>query len=182
MTVSETRLDASWLTTIPLAGIPVRSLGQPAGIFTMGLSITGDGSGGLVVLEGDLSFNKKQEFVYEFSLIKAFADSLVDDDALLTVNTGPVIPTAVVAAFTNATYREHVAEAGAANIGISTWPFTLGSLGQAPLFVYGDKDLPGAFTVLQVAWDENVTNVAYFVFAWGFYYMYETFFRGVPPG
>ena len=181
MSVSQTRLDAAWLTTIPLAGIPGRSLGQPAGTFTVGLSITGDASAGLVVVEGDLSFTKKQEFVYEFQLIRAFADALVDDDAMLTINTGPVLPVAPIGAFTNATYRDFQPELGGTNIQISSCPFELGSPNH-PVYVYGDKLAAGAFTMLQVAWNENVTNVGYFVFAWGFYYLYETFFRGQRPG
>jgi len=183
MSVSTAPTDATWLTTVPLANMLPRSLGIPAGLFYVGMSVTGDASGGGVTLSGELTFAKKQEHVYEWQGINSFTDSVLrsGDAVELTLNSGPRIhdPSGI---FNNITFREQVVAVGNSFSGNTMAPLLLGSGTRSPFVGYGDKDLAGVYTPIIVRWQVNDLAVEYFVFGWGYYYRYQTFFRGLPPG
>lgn len=185
MSVNTSPLDADWLTTVPAVGLPSGRLGQPAGLFFVGMAVTGDLSGGGVTLTGGLSFTKKQEFIYEWVAIGSFTDSIlqVGDSVELTLNSGPILPAGLFGnAFTNVTFKDQAVATINAFSDFSAARFTLGQGGQVPMIGYGDTRLSGNFSMIIVRWEVNDLADEYFAFGWGFYYLYQTFFRGFRPG
>lgn len=180
MTIAATRTDAEFVTLVPMAGMQLRSFGQPSGIFFMGMDMDGDASGGIVALAGDLSFTKKQEFFYEWQMVNAFSDSFLSDgDQLeLTMSTGPRIPDPA-GVFVNPTYRDISVGAGNSNAGNTVWDPQLGQAPRVPVVCYGDITIPGVFNMMTFRWTVNDNGVTYFAFGWGYYYAYQTLFRAL---
>lgn len=183
MSVVLTRVDASWLTLQPAAALTPRAFGQPAGLFFAGISVTGDASGGQVLMQGALSFEKKQEFFYEWMGVSATSDNVdqAGDRATLELNTGPRI-NSPDDLFSNVVMRDQVIGLGDTNPNLTVWTFALGNAGLIPMIAYGDKSIPGVFVMVQIQYGVNDLADEYFLFGWGFYYRYQTLFRGVPPG
>jgi len=181
MTVSLAVGDATWLTTVPLAGIPTRSLGQPAGIFFAGASIDGDASGGRIIQALFLTPANKERHVLEWMSVGSFADNEEANVALLTMSTGPRLPSPATA-FNNLTFRETMIPRILVGSGTTGGIWTLGTPGGAPMISFGDKVIAGNFEVLQVQIETNTNGTRWFNFGWGFYYEYQTFFRGLAAG
>ncbi|HIB69209.1 MAG TPA: hypothetical protein EYO33_30030 [Phycisphaerales bacterium] len=174
--------DAEFITTLPVANMPVSRLGQPAGLFFGAPQAVGDLSGGVIQIAGSLTFDRKQEYIYEWMNFTLFSNTELaavgGDVARLTFRTGPALPTAVSAG--SLTFTDS-ATARLAR-GFSTWEFTLGQAGRSPLITYGDKSIAGGATILQVDIAGNDVATTYQTSFWGFYYLYQTFFRGLLPG
>jgi len=183
MSVVESTIDAELITLVPMKDLPPGLLGSPAGLFFLGMAATGDAGGGVVAMTGELTFDKKQEYIYEWQHVSVFTDSNLSngDNGELTILSGPRIPNPA-ANFTNPVYRELRVGTGSNTIGNTVWDFILGSKGNKPIVSYGDKSLAGSFNLVAMVFGVNDLAVTYFVFAWGLYYRYQTVFRGVPVG
>jgi len=183
MATSVETLDAELITTVPVANMPVREFGVPAGLWFIGMSGTGTASGNPLIITGSLTFVKKQEHVYEWMNVNVFTDSVLNDSDLaeLSLFTGPRIPSAG-GNFNNPVFREILPGVGMTTPDNTAWAFTLGSSTRNPVIAYGDKSIAGNFLVASVTFNVNDLAVEYFMFGWGFYYRYQTFFRGIEPG
>lgn len=170
----------TWLSHLPFVGGPRRtSFGDVDGIFYGVVSGTGDGSGGNFTLNGNISFDKKEDWIYVIGGTSySRNDVQTTVDAFEVIATGPLIPT--TSAVANPSFH-----AGALMKGIVNNAVTIRdqSLNQpyVGMPVFGDKRITGPLSMYAVGFENNNNAVVYQMSLWGWIIRYNSFFRDIPP-
>ena len=175
MTVTETRTN-NWLEQL-LFSTPRVIQGQEVdGLFYGNLGATGDGSGGDVILNGNVSFARKEDWIYEIQQVTPVRDAQAATQVDLAFSTGPIIPSGGAGtAFPIFRWASPMENGGSPSMGLS--PRETAWHG---LVVFGDKKISGDFTLVQATFGVNTNGGGYSMAIWGFLYRYATFFRGNP--
>ena len=159
----------------PLCG-PTQ-FGEMDGIFYGNLGTVGDGSGGNVGLVGELSRDKKEDWVYVLGGYSATRNTAIATNMDMLFTSGP----------------RNVATGGSAfQIFRMAGPISLGAgIGCYPggdqneLFIgtplFGDKKITAGHTLASVVFGTNTSGTTYTFSLWGYLIKYATFFRGVSP-
>jgi len=179
MAIAATRTD-DWIQHLPFIGGQRPSpYGMVDGVFYGTLATTGDASGGNVTVNGRLSEEKKEDWVYIIGGTHARINGLIGGDVFEQVNTGPLTPTDVLS-ITNPTF-----EWGGVNVQITgnAVAFTpvVGQSKVLGLPVFGDKRIPGIFLMYAAGWETNSNTSLYSAQIWGWIIRYQSFFRNVSP-
>lgn len=171
-----------WIQHLEFVGGPRPTpYGPMDGVFYGLMAVDGDATGGNVTLNGRLSFDRKEDWVYIVGGSHTRANDLVGGDVFEQVNTGPLIPTAAVATtVTNPTFE----------FGGVVLPITGNALKFTPVIqqskavglpIFGDKRIAGIFLMYAAGFEVNTNLVTYTAQIWGWLIKYSTFFRGVRP-
>lgn len=151
------------------------------GLFYGVVSGTGDASGGNFTLNGNISFDRKEDWIY---LLKKISSSHNADSAtqegFYAVGTGPLIPTPTIVQ--NASFQVGGPSAGIAGNAITVQNRSDGdpsAVTDIPLF--GDKKIPGVFQMVACAYRENIDGAVYQLSVYGWLLRYESFFRNLSP-
>lgn len=175
----------SWIQHLPFVGGRRSSpFGEVDGVWYGLVAGDGDASGGNISLNGRLSFDRKEDWVYILGALETTTNqSLGGDDTLTQVNTGPLIPTAAVATTVQNPSFMITGDAGPGAAGIVTSAHRAngGSDYRAGMPIFGDKRLDGIFLMLAAAWATNTDGATYQMSSWGFLIEYQSFFRNRPP-
>lgn len=178
MAVIETFVD-TWLTHLPFVGGPRPSpYGPVDGIWYGLFAADGDASGGVVLLNGALSFDRKEDWIYILGLVDLQINSVLSNNAFIGVNTGPLIPTPTVSR------NPSFLLAGGMNLalGLAKTAFGGNDQGQFPMAgmpIFGDKRISGNFSMIDTGVETNTNGAVYTVSSWGWLIRYNSFFRNV---
>lgn len=145
------------------------------------MAVDGDVSGGNVSLSGQLSFERKEDWVYILGNVSMSANTVSDiGDTLTQVNTGPLIPT--LPGTTNPSFSIGGQSRIIVNNAISVSQLVDGGADpRAGMPIFGDKRLSGAFLMIAGATEANIDGATYQLSAWGWLVNYSSFFRNVNP-
>lgn len=170
----------TWLAHLPFTQVRQTPYGPADGLFFGNLAVDGDGTGGIVDLQGRISRDRKEDWVY---LLKGRSSQVFADnngEIATFLGTGPVI---VAGATTSPSFT-----ALDNMVNDATLAFSSGSSGNfgspgRPLeqFLFGDRNLAGDYGMITSRFSVNTTAALYQVSIWGFIFRYQSFFRGVPP-
>ncbi len=171
----------TWIQHLPFTGQRPTPWGPADGIFSGVVGATGDATGGGVALVGNLSFERKEDWVYLLRHWSGQTDFLSSTmDFRFSLNSGPLVPNASAG-------RQFAQYTGVDNLnnfaGISvSAPFrtTQAPFQPQDIFLFGDKKIPGAFAFFQANFQTNTNAVDYSVSVSGLIFRYATFFRNVP--
>lgn len=171
----------SWIQHLVFTG-PQRptDFGPADGVWYGLLSVAGDASGGNVTLNGRLSEDRKEDWVYVpmASAIHRNSTTGATSNYFEQLNTGPLIPTST--AVNNPTFNY-----GGTGVGITGNAITVQNTTQTKDFygmpIFGDKRIPGIFLMYAVGFETNTDTVLYTASIWGWLFRYNGFFRGVAP-
>lgn len=171
-----------WIQHLPFQGEQRPTVDGPVdGVFYGVVSGLGDNTGGNVSLNGRLSFDRKEDWVYIMRGMNVTLNSESDQEMFMQLNTGPLIPTPT--AVQNPTFNWGGGLRGVANNSISiqaasgdTGPFVVPGLP-----VFGDKRIPGIFLMAAAGFQTNVDGATYTMSLWGHLVRYQGFFRNRPP-
>jgi len=154
--------------------------GMVDGIWYGLVSGDGDASGGNITLNGSLSFDRKEDWVYILGNISSSRNTATSTDAFTQINTGPIIPTA--SAVTNPSFSVAGSPFAVVNNAIATTQQTTGgSDPRSGMPIFGDKRLAGTFLMCAAGYQDNVNGETYQMSVWGWLINYSGFFRGVRP-
>jgi len=181
MAVAIVAIDG-WIQHLPFEGGPRQSLAGPVdGVWYGVVSGLGDASGGNLTLNGQLSFDRKEDWVYVVEAQTITINTPSDQEVFLQINTGPLIPTA--SAVVNPTMNWGGSLRGIANNNVSvladgsnTGPFPFPGM---PIF--GDKRIPGVFLMAAAGFQSNTNGAIHTMSLWGWLIRYQGFFRNRSP-
>lgn len=175
----------TWIQHLPFQGGPRQTVEGPVdGVWYGLVSGDGDASGGNLTLNGSLSFDRKEDWVY---ILKGFSatnnDPVVNMEMFLQANTGPLIPTA--SAVQNPSFNFGGALRGIDGNAIAIMNEAGASSPAMPPFpglpIFGDKRISGTFLMLAAGFAINTDTVTYQMSAWGWLVRYQGFFRRTNP-
>jgi len=181
MSVEITRVD-DWISHLAFSAPRPSPFGPVDGVFWGMLSIAGDASAGALAMNGDLSQERKTDWVHilaGYSLRKIAADA---GSAYAEFQTGPKIvgnaagidrPT-----FTATAPLERMSQAGDQ---MATPHLLSGSQPFLGMPLYADPALTGAYEMVHASFNVNTDTILHTFSMWGFLVRYQSFFRGVPP-
>lgn len=179
MSVIASPVDAAWLQHLPFTTPRPSPYGPADGLFYGVVGVTGDGSGGIVTLQGILSSQRKTDWVYLIQRISPQTRAApVTGDALVQVATGPLIPGIGTFSQNNPIFSDLANMRTDSALAVSCTE--LNRQGFLPLLVFGDDQAFGAWTMINVTLTDNENSADSSFSVWGFIYRYQTFFRGVP--
>lgn len=181
MAVSITAED-SWITHLPFTGGRRQTTYGPVdGLFYGVIAGDGDASGGNVTLNGNVSFDRKEDWIYILQNVSTtFNTALAGVDAFIVAATGPLIPTPTAVA--NPAFHVGGEMLNIVNNGVTI--FTPTDAGQSPfkdLPVFGDKRIAGPLSLLAAGFEVNTNTVTYQLSVFGFLVRYQSFFRNLAP-
>jgi len=181
MAVLFNRTDAEWIAHLPFSSGVQRPTpyGPVDGNFYGHMSVVGDATGGIVTINGILSFDRKEDWIYimgGLNLERVNANPITMEFA---IQTGPLIPSA------GAAQRNPVfSMAGAPEPGVTRQSINDVN-GQGGAFVglpfFGDKKVAGAINLVQAIFTQNTNTNVYNLSIWGWIVRYASYFRGVSP-
>ena len=183
MAVAIVRTD-SWVSHLPFVGGPRPSAFGPVdGIWYGLLAGDGDVSGGNFSLSGNLSFDRKEDWIYVFGGLSTSTNQVTTTNAFTQVNTGPKIPTDATAVVVQNPSFSRGGNADPINANAMTVAdlFEGGSDSRAGMPLFGDKAIPGNFLMIAAGWEVNTNGATYQLSSWGFLIRYNSFFRDRPP-
>ncbi len=179
MAVDELVQD-TWLAHLPYAGPPRDTqFGLMDGIFYGNLAVVGDGSGGNVSLTGELSRDKKEDWVYVLGGYSATRNTAISTNMSVLFTSGP--RNQRVSGVGSAFQIFRIAGPISLGAGVATYP---GGEQGAPFIgtpLFGDKKITAGHTLAAVEFGTNTSGTTYTFSMWGYLIKYATFFRGVPP-
>jgi len=173
-----------WIQHLPFQGGPRQTVEGPVdGIWYGLVSGDGDASGGNLTLNGRLSFERKEDWVYILKGFSASTNDVLNREMFLQANTGPLIPTQ--SAVQNPSFSFGGAIRGIDNNAIAIMTEAAGASPAMPPFpglpIFGDKRIAGVFLMLAAGFAINTDTVSYQMSAWGWLVRYQGFFRNVSP-
>jgi len=172
----------TWLSHLEFTG-PQRQtdFGPIDGIFYGVVSGTGDGSGGNLTLNGNVSFDRKEDWIYILKKVSASRTGIVAlQTAFMVAATGPLIPTPTTVA--NASFHLGGIPQDITNNALTVFPLASGSqqlFDELPVF--GDKRIGGPLSMMAMGWETNTNAAVYQMSVYGWLIRYQGFFRGVAP-
>jgi len=171
-----------WLVHLPFVGGPRPSpFGPVDGVWYGAFSADGDATGGVVRLRGDLSFDRKEDWVYILGAVNSQVNVATAMDGFIVVNTGPRIPTATVVA--NPSFLVVGVMAVATALLATSFNSNAGGMDpRSGMPIFGDKKISGDFAMMEAGFEVNVDGAVYTVSSWGFLIRYNSFFRNLPAG
>lgn len=175
MAVSVTATD-TWLSHLLFTQTRPTEIGPADGLFYGVMQGVGDAGGGNVTLNGNVSFDRKEDWIYQIRGYDLRVNSTgVGGDAFIQFATGPSIG-GINPIFTIATDAMLDIVNNAVSIFQSEGPDTIRDLP-----VFGDKKLAGPLSLMAAGFQDNVDAATYTMSVWGFLFRYSSFFRGVSP-
>lgn len=183
MAVAITATDG-WIQHLPFVGGQRPSpYGQVDGIWYGLIAGDGDAGGGNFTINGRLSEDRKEDWVYLLGNISSSLNTDSGQEGFTQVNTGPLIPTeATTTTVRNPSFTVGGTFQGISNGAITTSQNVNGGIDpRAGMPIFGDKRIPGIFLMLAALWQNNVDGTTYQMSAWGWLIKYESFFRNVRP-
>lgn len=180
MTVVSTRVD-DWISHLLFTQTRQTDFGPADGLFYGVIQLVGDATGGTTQMTGQISFNRKEDWVY---LIQAtsleFNASNSGIPAAIRCPTGPLARGA--AGVANPIFSRATKEMQNVPTILATVFASAGHDPHQNLLSFGDKRLTGNFNLVQFEIDANINLATNTGSIWGFLFRYASFFRGVPPG
>jgi len=173
-----------WIQHLPFVGGQRPSAYGPVdGIWYGLVAGDGDASGGNVTLNGSLSFDRKEDWVYILGAITASKNGSGEGEVFLQANSGPLIPTdAVATTVRNPSFSTGGQMLAIANNSVSlATSLTGGAFPFAGMPIFGDKRITGTFLMNAAGFEINTDGATYQMSSWGFLIKYESFFRNVRP-
>ena len=173
-----------WIQHLPFVGGPrPTEFGPVDGIWYGLVAGDGDASAGNVSLNGRLSFDRKEDWIYIFGGMTTTKNAVAGEAVFTQINTGPLIPTGAVATTVN---NPSFSIGGNADPvtghALTTGDITSGGNDRRRgMPIFGDKRIPGIFLMLAAGWETNTDGATYQMSSWGFLIKYNSFFRDVPP-
>jgi len=171
----------TWLSHLEFVGQRRQTdFGPIDGLFYGVVSTTGDASGGNVSLNGNVSEERKEDWVYiiQRASFSRTGVSGAGFGGFMVAATGPVIPTPT--AVQNASFHIGGDLFGVTNNDVSTL-----ALSQGPeaifkdLPIFGDKRIAGPLQMLACGLEENINGAVYQMSVYGWLIRYAGFFRNV---
>lgn len=169
-----------WIQHLVFGGGPRPTpYGPMDGVFYGLMAVAGDATGGNVTINGRLSVERKEDWVYIVGGTHTRVNSaLISGDNFEQINTGPAISTGV--AVTNPTF-----EYGGLNRNIGGNAVTFTPVDQhskvVGMPIFGDRSIPGVFLMYAVGWETNGDTALYSAQMWGWIIRRQSFFRNVLP-
>lgn len=182
MAVAIIRTD-NWLSHLEFTGGRRQTeFGPIDGLFYGLLAGDGDAGGGNFTLNGLVSFDRKEDWVYILKSVSAtFNTATLSQDAFVVASTGPVIPTdAVATTVSNPSF--HYGGGMAAVSGNAITLLNTNSAGSSPLIdipIFGDKKLTGPLALIACGHETNVDGQTYQLSVYGWLIRYSSFFRNL---
>jgi len=180
MAVAIIRTD-DWVSHLLFTGGPrPTNFGMVDGVFFGLLSGLGIAGAGNFTLNGNISFDRKEDWIYvpQGSAPQGNSETLNADDVFEVINTGPLIPT-------NSGVSNPSFAFGGSMQGMTQNSLSVPATSQQKAFygmpVFGDKKIAGSLALYAVGFEDNVDGVTYTASIWGWLIEYASFFRGVSP-
>jgi len=170
----------TWLSHLVFTGGRRETeFGPLDGMFYGVLSVAGDATGGNVTINGRLSFDRKEDWVYviEGSVMGTNTETATSD-WFEQVNTGPLLPTATAVANPTFTVGGPSNPMGASGL---TTPASNILKPYYGMPIFGDKRIQGVFLMYAAGFQTNVNLALYTASIWGKLYRYNSFFRNRDP-
>jgi len=172
----------TWIERLLFTGRRQTEMGPADGLFFGTLAGTGDASGGNLTLNGLISEQRKEDWVYQIKGLSASINAIAAQEAFIVAATGPLIPTGTTVA--NPSFHLSGGMNAIPNNAVTTFGLNSGSGGKdifTDLLVFGDKKIAGTLGLIAMGFETN-TNLAIFQLSiWGFLFRYSSFFRNVSP-
>jgi len=170
----------TWLSHLEFTGGRRQTeFGPIDGLFYGVLSTTGDASAGNLTLNGLVSFDRKEDWVYILQKVSLSTNvSTAARTAFIVAATGPVIPTA--SAVVNPSFHVAGPLVPIINNVVSTFQTNEGSetpFKDLPLF--GDKKLAGSIALIAAGFQDNDNGTVYQMSIYGWLIRYSSFFRNL---
>lgn len=171
----------TWIQHLPFVGGRRPSpYGDVDGVWYGVVSGDGDATGGNVTLNGRLSFDRKEDWVYILGAIDVSVNNAVITPYFTQVNSGPLIPTA--SAVQNPSFHKGGDSFAVLNNAVSLGQLATGGAdNRAGIPIFGDKRIAGIFLMLAAGFGINTDGATYQMSSWGFLIEYSSFFRNRPP-
>jgi len=175
----------SWIQHLPFVGGPRPSEFGPVDGVWYGL-IAGDGAagGGNFTISGNLSFDRKEDWVYILGGIGTSVNTATTvGDGFTVVNTGPLIPTGATATtVNNPSFPRAGSSFGVSGNSVGTLDLSAGGKdSRIGMPIFGDKKISGTFLMIAAGWQVNIDGATYQLSSWGFLIRYNSFFRLTQP-
>ncbi len=174
----------TWLQHLPFVGGQRPSpYGMVDGIWYGLIAGDGDATGDQVQLNGNLSFDRKEDWIYVLGGVGASVNAEFTADVFIQVNSGPLIPTSAVATTVrNPSFTIGGSQDPMGTLALSVvQPLTGGADPRAGMPIFGDKRIPGLFLMMNASWSVNTNLASYQLSSWGWLIEYQSFFRNRPP-
>lgn len=170
----------TWITHLPFSSPRPSSFGMIDGIFYGVVSGDGDNTGGNFTLNGQISFNRKEDWIYVIQNVSLSRnDVLAGENGFIVAATGPLIPTASAVANPSFHSADENMKDITNNVVTIFTPNSPAPFNGMPSF--GDKKIAGPLALIAAGLETNTDAVTYQLSIWGFLITYRTFFRGVSP-
>jgi len=152
--------------------------GPADGVFYGVVSGDGDASGGNFTLNGLLSFEKKEDWVYLIKKVSVQTNDIRTTEGFIVVSTGPQIITG--SSVVNPSFQVGGDFKNTTNNATSSLALTTGSGDHfTDLLVFGDKKIPGSQGMIAAGLEGNVNGSTATLSVYGLLYRYSSFFRNV---
>jgi len=174
----------SWLTHLEFVGGQRQTdFGPIDGLFFGLLGVTGTASGGNVTLNGNISFEKKEDWIYILQKVSGSRnDAITGEQAFIVAATGPLIGQ-VGSGLSNPSF--HIAGTMQEVVNNAVTIFQRSDGSETPfrdLPVFGDKRITGPLALIAMGFENNTNGVVYQLSVYGWLIRYSTFFRMATPG
>jgi len=171
----------TWLSHLEFTGGRRQTeFGPIDGLFYGVVAVTGDATGGNATLNGNVSFDRKEDWVYLLKKISLSRTGVVaaGDKVFVVAATGPSI--AAGGPITNPSFHMGGDLEGITNNDVSV----MGHLDGAgdhftDLPIFGDKKLAGPLSMVASGLENNVDAVVYQLSVYGWLIRYSSFFRNL---
>lgn len=171
----------TWVQHLPFEGGPRDSeFGPIDGVWFGLVSGDGDATAGNLTLNGRLSFERKEDWIYVLGGLSVSINTVQSMAVFTQVNTGPLIPSA--SAVVNPSFSIGGNMDNVTGNAITTGNVTAG--GNDPrrgMPIFGDKRIAGIFLMLAAGFETNIDGATYQMSSWGSLIRYQSFFRNRPP-
>jgi len=172
----------TWLSHLEFTGGRRQTdFGPIDGVFYGVISGDGDASAGNFTLNGNVSFDRKEDWIYilkKFSLTRN--DLPAGQVAFAVAATGPVIPTG--STVTNPSFHVGGTLFEVTGNAVSVFDVNTGGGKQfEDIPIFGDKRLPGPLSMIAAGFQTNDNTVTYQLSVYGWLIKYQSFFRNLVP-
>jgi len=177
--VGYSRTD-DWIRHLVFEGRRETVYGPVDGIWYGVLSGDGDATGGNFTLNGRLSYNRKEDWVYILGGVTLSRNDETESRAYIIVNTGPQVSTG--SAVNNPSFPKGGVMKAISGNNISVLDLADGGAdSRSGMPIFGDKSIAGLFLMIAAGIESNTNLVTYQLSSWGWLVRYQGFFRNRDP-